>query len=183
MIHIGPGIIDQLIALMLPDHSLHFQGSRTLYVTPAVAPVGRVVGILNDVKTASLHGQRHCKEILELQRFKLVIHHLIQSHCQFTNDTHASSITPLFQSLYTPNARLLTTTGTKPSPSTTSPTSMKSNSDRLISSTQGRFHFDESMPPTTRPTFCSKTRASGLSSTDRPAKAASIPLASSCTAP
>ena len=51
--------------------------------------------------------------------------------------------------LHTPNARLLITTGTNPSPSTTSPTSMKSNSVKLTSSMQSMFHLAESMPPTT----------------------------------
>src|SRR5262249_17486836 len=42
VVHVGPRIIDQFVALMLPDDSLYLERSGTLDVTPAVTTVGRV---------------------------------------------------------------------------------------------------------------------------------------------
>src|SRR5215471_18755799 len=129
-----------------------------------------------DLANARLHDQGSASRIeLTVRYLNQSLPHSIDTVCNFAHNLQFS--------IYAPKARLLTTTGTKPSPSTNSPTSIKSNSDKLISSTQGRFHFDESMPPTTRPTFCSKTRAAGLSATGRLIMASSIPLANSCTTP
>src|SRR6266508_4484673 len=99
--------------------------------------------------------------------------------------THESLRCPTTDSLgpHTPKARLLITTGTKPSPGTTSPISMKSNSDKLTSSIHGMFHLADSMPPTTCPTFETKTNAMGRSSAGSISSARSMPFAISCTAP
>src|SRR5215510_15076758 len=91
VVHVGPRIIDQFVALMLPDHSLYLQRRGTLDVTPAVATVGRIEGVLNHIETASLRRERHRKQVQELQRFKLIIDHLVQSRCQFTHNTHMPS--------------------------------------------------------------------------------------------
>src|SRR6266545_6011636 len=83
------------------------------------------------------------------------LHRLFSGHIHFRFLTYASFLCPTTDSLgpHRPKARLLITTGTNPSPGTTSPISMKSNSHRLTSSIHGMFHLADSMPPTTCPTF------------------------------
>src|SRR5713226_2994855 len=82
-----------------------------------------------------------------------------------------------------PNARLLTTTGTKLSPGTISPTSMKSSSEREISSTHGIPKSGARISPTIRPTFWPNTSKLGRSAFGIDARAARIPRASSCVTP
>src|SRR5262249_1680053 len=88
VVHVGPWIIDQFVAFVLPDHSLYLEWSGTLDVTPAIAAVGRIERVLNHIETASRRRQWYGEQVLELQRFKLIIDHLVQSRFQFTHDTH-----------------------------------------------------------------------------------------------
>src|SRR5262245_21121757 len=91
VVHVGPRIIDQFVALMLPDHSLYLERRGALDITPAVSPVGCIQGVLDHIETASRRRRWYGEQVLELHRFKLIIDHLIQSCCQFLNGTHCSS--------------------------------------------------------------------------------------------
>ena len=78
MIHAGARIVDQLVALVLPNHPLYLQRRAALHVTPAVAPVAGVERVLHDVKTSALQSQRHGEKVLELNALELVVDHLVQ---------------------------------------------------------------------------------------------------------